>query len=47
LAGFLGLHVEEVFPIRYDISGVAVGLDEVVRGEIPAEPAERLTGEEA
>lgn len=46
LAGELGLHKEEVFPIRYDISSVAIGTEDVVRGEIPAEPVQRLSKEE-
>jgi hypothetical protein len=46
LAGFLGLRVEEVFPVAYDIGAVAVGLAEVIRGSIPSEPAEKLTEEE-
>lgn len=46
LAAFLGLAVEEVFPISYDISAVARGLPEVVRGKIPAEPEERLSEDE-
>lgn len=46
LANALGLPVEDVFPISYDLTGIAVGLPEVVRGEITAEPKERLTREE-
>jgi len=46
LANFIGLSVEEVFPIRYDISDVAMGSGEVVRGEVNAEPLEKLTDEE-
>ena len=41
LAAFLGLDVGKVFPIHYDISEVVVGIPEVVRGTIPAEPVER------
>jgi hypothetical protein len=46
LAAFLGLAICDVFPIRYDISAVAIGHDGVIRGSIPAEPAERLSEEE-
>jgi hypothetical protein len=46
LAAFLGLPVADVFPVRYDLSGVAVGHPEVVRGTIDAEPAVRLTPSE-
>jgi len=46
LADFLGLDVDQVFPISYDISEVAVGLPEVVRGEVPAEPREQLNDDE-
>jgi len=46
LAGELGLQKEEVFPIRYDISSVAIGTVDVVKGEIPAEPLQRLSKEE-
>jgi hypothetical protein len=42
LAAFLGLSVDEVFPITYDISAVASGLPDSVRGVISAEPKERL-----
>ena len=43
LAAFLGLPVGEVFPIRYDLSGIAVGHQEAVLGRIDAEPEVRLT----
>jgi hypothetical protein len=46
LARFLGLPRAEVFPILYDISAVAVGHPEVVRGRITAEPEARLTDDE-
>jgi hypothetical protein len=46
LAGLLSLPVADVFPIRYDLSGVAVGHPEVVRGSIDAEPSVRLTHSE-
>ncbi len=43
LAEFLGLTVSEVFPVRYDLSGIAVGHPEVVRGKIDAEPEVQLS----
>ena len=43
LAELIGLSIAEVFPIRYDLSGIAVGHPEVVCGCIEAEPAVRLT----
>jgi hypothetical protein len=46
LAGFLGLPMEEVFPISYDISDIAVGLPEVVKGDIRPEPVESLSEEQ-
>jgi hypothetical protein len=39
LAEFLGLSIAEVFPIPYDLSEIADGHPEVVRGCIDAEPA--------
>lgn len=46
LAAFLGLRVDEVFPISYDISHIAVGSPGVLRAEIEARPPERLTEDE-
>ncbi len=46
LSTFLGLGINEVFPITYDLTAVAVGLDEVVRGSIPIEAPEKLTDDE-
>lgn len=46
LARFLGLSLEDVFPISYDLTGIAVGLPEVVQGTISAEPEERLRDQE-
>ena len=46
LAAFLGLGIDEVFPITYDLTGVAIGLDEVVKGTIPIEAPEELTDDE-
>jgi hypothetical protein len=43
LAELLGLAVADLFPIRYDLSGVAVGHPESVQGRFEAEPAVRLT----
>jgi len=42
----LGLTVDEVFPIFYDISEHAFGLETVLRGSIEAEPKRRLSEEE-
>lgn len=46
LAERLGLPVDVVFPLRYDLSGVAEGHPEVVKGQIEMEPAQRLTFDE-
>jgi hypothetical protein len=43
LAAILGLPVEDIFPVHYDLSKVAVGHPAVVRGRIDAEPTLRLT----
>ncbi len=37
LAEFLGLGVNDLFPITYDISDVADGLEAVVKGTVPRE----------
>jgi len=42
LCKFLGLSENEVFPITYDLTGLAVGLPEVVRGTVEARPPEEL-----
>lgn len=46
LAQFLGLSIDEVFPIRYDLTGLALGLQLVIQGQIPKEPRERLLEDE-
>lgn len=46
LAAALGLRKEDVFPIRYDISQVVVGSESVVKGEVKAEPTQRLSEDE-
>jgi hypothetical protein len=46
LAAFLGLPLDEVFPIVYDISDVAIGHPDVVKGTILREPEERLSEDE-
>jgi hypothetical protein len=46
LAEFLGVPFDEVFPIQYDISAVAVGHPKVLRGQINAEPEVRLSNNE-
>ena len=43
LASFLGLPLEAVFPIEYDVGNAIVGPAEILRGAIPAEPEERLS----
>jgi len=45
-ASFLGLAVDQVFPIRYDISSYVLGSDECIRGCIQASPSETLSEEE-
>jgi hypothetical protein len=46
LAQFLGLSMDEVYPITYDIAGIATGLSEVIRGVLLPEPRERLSLEQ-
>jgi hypothetical protein len=43
LAAFLGLPLELVFPIAYDVSKLVAGPLESLRGTINVEPRERLT----
>jgi hypothetical protein len=43
LATFLGLPLEAVFPITYDVSSSVIGPPDVVRGVVTAEPRTRLT----
>jgi hypothetical protein len=43
LAAFLGFSVLEVFPIKYDISAVAIGSPEVLRGEIKKDLEESVS----
>jgi hypothetical protein len=43
LSACLGLPVDSVFPISYDISDVAVGHPDCVRRSIPAVPTSRLS----
>lgn len=43
LAAFLGLDVNAVFPIAYDLRELCVGLPEVLVGQLDQEPSERLT----
>jgi hypothetical protein len=43
LAQFLGLSVAEVFPIAFDLTGLAKGDPEVLVGSVREEPAERLS----
>jgi len=46
LAAFLGLPLDAVFPMRYDVSDVAVGHRDCLCRSIPAVPASRLSREE-
>jgi len=46
LASFLGLPIDEVFPITYDASSILAGPTDSLRGSIPVEPQERLTRSE-
>jgi hypothetical protein len=43
LAAALGRTVAEVFPIGYDVTDIVVGEPAALRGEIVAEPTERLS----
>lgn len=43
LAHHLGLRQKDIFPLSYDLSGLAIGLHEVVRGTVSAKPPEALT----
>jgi hypothetical protein len=42
----LGKRTKEVFPISYDLSSLAVGAEDCVRGSIPAEPKKKLSRSE-
>jgi hypothetical protein len=46
LAKLLGKPVKSTFPIRYDISSIAIGDSNVLRGEISLKPKERLSRKE-
>jgi hypothetical protein len=46
LSKFLSFSVDEVFPIKYDISAIAVGIQEVIVGEIVAEVKKKLSQSE-
>ena len=46
LADFLGLKVDQVFPIRYDIRHICEGNPKVIVGQVDKEPTEKLTREE-
>jgi hypothetical protein len=46
LAKFLGLPVDEVFPISYDIARYAAGERDALVGAIEKEPREKLTRDE-
>ena len=47
LAKFLGLNLEDVFPIRYDISQFATGDAGAIKGEIPIENADESVRDKA
>jgi len=46
LAAFLGLPIDDVFPMTYDLSGVAVGAGEAVRGTVLREIPDKVTDRE-
>ena len=46
LAKFMGLPVEEIFPIAYDVSSLVSGDPRCTRGLITLEPEVRLSGKE-
>ena len=46
LARRLGMQLSDVFPIKYDLSQVAIGDPDVIRGAVVAEPSERLSRSE-
>ena len=46
LAAFLDMSVEDVFPISYDVSALAIGKPDVTTGRVAAEPDERLSDDE-
>lgn len=46
LADRLGLRVDEIFPLCYDVSRLLMGLQTVTKGSIPAVPDRRLSAEE-
>lgn len=43
LAAFIGLAVDEVFPIRYDVRAWVKGVPEALANELPREPKEKLS----
>jgi hypothetical protein len=43
LAGFLGLPINEVFPIHYDLTRICIGNPAVLIGQIDAKPREVLS----
>lgn len=47
LAEFFELRVDDIFPISYDLTNLAVGAEAALKGIIPREPTERLTRAEA
>lgn len=43
LARYIDIPLGDIFPITYDISKLARGIEAVIKGTIPLEPAEKLT----
>jgi hypothetical protein len=46
LARFVGLPIDDVFPIAYDLRGIAIGHPDALVGTIEKEPRERLSFDE-
>lgn len=46
MANFLGLQVDQVFPISYDLRQYVKGNPDVLVGEIRKEPRKKLTGDQ-
>jgi hypothetical protein len=43
LARFLGLRIDEIFPISYDLTPLSLGDSRALKGTIDVDPPERLT----
>lgn len=46
LAEFLRLKVMDIFPIKFDISGLAIGKRQALKGNIPLTPRKKLSRKE-